>query len=257
MPYLRTRMQSSPEWFESWFGSPYYRVLYQNRDDFEAQEFLERLLAHLQPLPGSRMVDIACGEGRFSIALAQRGFDVTGIDLSHLSIDKAKRSETSNLHFYVQDMRFPFYINYFDYAFNFFTSFGYFAKQRDHQMAANSFAKGLKEDGLLVVDYLNRDYVIRHFVAEEEIPRDKYTFSIRRKLEDNHFIKDITFKDAEGRDRHYRESVAAFGLPEFVSIFKKAGMSLVGTFGNYALEPFSPLESTRLIMIFKKLPHAR
>ena len=241
-----------PYWFESWFGSPYYRVLYQHRDELEAEAFVAHLMDYLQPLPGMRMLDIACGEGRFAIELADRGFDVTGIDLSHLSIEKAKTHERENLHFYVQDMRKPFYINYFDYAFNFFTSFGYFANPRDHQLAAKSFALALKDGGYLVLDYLNRDKAERELVPEEEVQRGNYTFHIRRKLESDHFVKEISFLDAEGKERKYVESVAAFGLAQFLEMFRNAGMNLVATFGNYKLEQYNPLESPRLIMIFKK-----
>src|SRR5690606_21720625 len=131
--------QEQVDWFESWFGSPYYHILYEHRDELEAQAFVEELINYLQPLPKSSMADIACGEGRYSIQLAEYGFDVVGIDLSHASIEKAKKHEKENLRFFVHDMRFPFYINYFDYVFNFFTSFGYFASQRDHLMAAKSF----------------------------------------------------------------------------------------------------------------------
>lgn len=239
-------------WFENWFSSPYYRVLYQHRDELEAQEFTDALLNYLQPLPGSTMVDIACGEGRFSRELAEKGYDVTGIDLSLPSIEKAKGDETEQLHFFVHDMRFPFYINYFDYAFNFFTSFGYFRHERDNQMAAKSFAAGLKKNGILVIDYLNRDYVLKNLVPEETIYRGSYIFNISRRLENNKIIKDIRFKDAEGHERHYVESVAAFGLSDFVRIFRNAGLHLVGTFGNYKLGAFDPLESPRLIMVFKK-----
>ena len=241
-----------PHWFESWFSSPYYRILYQHRDELEAEEFVEHLMDYLQPFPGSRMVDIACGEGRFSVELAEHGFDVTGIDLSHASIEKAKVHESDNLHFFVHDMRMPFYINYFDYAFNFFTSFGYFANARDHQLAAKSFAKGLKKDGYLVLDYLNRDKAESELIPEEEVQRGNYTFHIRRRLEERHFLKEISFLDAEGRERKYVESVAAFGLAQFLDMFHKAGMSLVTTFGNYKLEEFNPLVSPRLIMVFKK-----
>jgi SAM-dependent methyltransferase len=240
------------EWFESWFGSPYYRILYQQRDELEAQEFIEALLRYLQPLPGSRMVDIACGEGRYSIQLASHGYDVTGIDLSYRSIEKAKQAEKNNLHFYVQDMRFPFYINYFDHAFNFFTSFGYFNSPRDNQMAAKSFAKGLKQGGILVLDYLNKDYVINHLVPGETVARGDYSFDITRKMEGSYIIKDIRFTDEAGTERHFNEKVAAFGLSDFTKIFRTAGLSLVGTFGDYKLGPFSPLDSPRLIMIFKK-----
>jgi SAM-dependent methyltransferase len=240
------------DWFESWFGSPYYKVLYQDRDELEAQEFIENLLKHLQPLPGCRMVDIACGEGRYAIQLEEHGFDVTGIDLSLPSIEIAKESENEHLQFMVHDMRFPFYINYFDYAFNFFTSFGYFAHDRDHMMAAKSFAAGLKKNGILVIDYLNRDYVLSKIVPETTVEKDNYVFNIKKTVERDHILKEITFTDDGGKERSYTESVAAFSLSDFVQMFKKAGMTLTGTFGDYKLGQYHPLDSPRMIMIFKK-----
>lgn len=240
------------DWFENWFCSPYYKILYQNRDEFEAEAFVETLLNYLQPLPGSRMVDIACGEGRYSVQLAEHGYDVTGIDLSHNSIAKAKAHENDNLHFYVHDMRMPFYINYFDYGFNFFTSFGYFAHNRDHLMAARSFAGALKKNGILVIDYLNTENILSTLEAESTIQRGSYTFKIKRKLENGHFVKDIYFTDADNKERHYNESVAAFTLADFIRIFKAAGMSLVATFGDYKLNTYHPIESPRMVMVFKK-----
>jgi SAM-dependent methyltransferase len=244
-------MQES-DWFESWFGSPYYKILYQNRDEYEAEAFVETLLEYLQPLPGSRMADIACGEGRYSVQLAEHGYDVMGIDLSRGSIAKAKASENEHLHFYIHDMRMPFYINYFDYAFNFFTSFGYFAHDRDHLLAAKSFAASLRKNGLLVIDYLNTENILQSLEPESTVHRGSYTFNIKRKLERNHFVKEISFTDADNKPRHYNESVAAFTLSDFIKMFKAAGMSLVATFGNYKLEGYNPFESPRMIMVFKK-----
>jgi len=240
------------DWFENWFGSPFYKILYQNRDEYEAQEFIEHLLQYLQPPPGSQMLDIACGEGRFAKQLAEHGYNVTGIDISHPSIETAKAYETDNLQFFVQDMRMPFYINYFDYAFNFFTSFGYFAHNRDHALAARSFAAALKPEGILVIDYLNYENVLANLVPEETIKRGSYTFGIKRKMERNHIVKEISFTDANKKERHYTESVAAFSLSDFIRMFKPTDMSLVGTFGDYQLNSYHPLYSPRLIMIFKK-----
>ena len=239
-------------WYKNWFGSPFYKILYQNRDEFEAQEFVENLLKYLHPHPGTSMLDIACGEGRFAKQLAEHGFDVTGIDISQLGIETAKQFENDNLHFFVQDMRMPFYINYFDYAFNFFTSFGYFAHNRDHALAARSFAASLKNDGILVIDYLNAENVLANFVPEETVLRDNYTFNIKRKVEHNHIVKEISFTDEENIERQYKESVAAFSLSDFIKMFKSTDMALVSTFGNYQLGPYHPIDSPRLIMVFKK-----
>lgn len=239
-------------WFENWFGSPYYRILYQNRDELEAQEFVEQLLQYLQPPAGSSMLDIACGDGRFARQLAEQHFQVTGIDISQASIAAAKAFEHDNLQFFVQDMRLPFFTNYFDFAFNFFTSFGYFAHDRDHVLAAKAFAGALKQNGILVIDYLNHEYVAANLVATETIQRGSYTFNISRRLERNHFIKEISFLDADNQPRRYRESVAAFSLADFNKMLRPAGMVPVGTFGDYRLNPYHPVDSPRLIMIFKK-----
>lgn len=240
------------DWFKEWFGSPYYKILYCERDLTEAEEFVEKLIEHLHPLPGSRMLDIACGEGRYAIQLAQHGFDVTGIDLSEASIEKAKAHGHDHLHFAVQDMRRPFRKEYFDYAFNFFTSFGYFTVEEDNLMAARSFAHDLKKGGLLVVDYMNVSHVINNLVAEDTIVRDSYTFHIRRRAEDDLIIKDIRFEDKSGQERSYSESVAAFNLADFIEIFRQANLTLVSTFGDYSLNAYNPATSPRLIMIFKK-----
>lgn len=245
-------LQEQVDWYENWFGSPYYRILYQDRDVEEARKFIVNLVDYLQPLLDSKMADIACGEGRFAIQLAKYGYDVTGIDLAYESIQKAKKYEAENLHFLVHDMRFPFYINYFDYAFNFFTSFGYFNSERDHNMAAKSFAQCLKKGGLLVVDYINRENALANMVAEDVIERGDFTFHISKKLEKEHFIKQIRFKDENGTERMFIESVAAFTLGDFMTMFKSAGLSLVATFGDYQLNNYNPQESPRMIMIFKK-----
>ena len=250
--YAATPNMEHVEWFENWFGSPFYKLLYQNRDEQEAQAFVETLLQHLQPAAHSRMLDIACGEGRYARQLADHGFDVTGIDLSMSSIDKAKANELEHLEFFVHDMRFPFYINYFDYAFNFFTSFGYFNKERDHMMAAKSFAAALKKDGLLVIDYLNFEHILPKLKAEETVTRGTCSFNIKKKFEHNHIVKEISFLDAEQKPRKYVEQVAAFSLADFIKMFTVAGLSLVSTFGDYKLNAYDPADSPRLIMIFKK-----
>jgi len=198
------------------------------------------------------MIDIACGEGRFAAQLADYGHEVVGIDLSERRIQVAKQLENKHLQFFVHDMRFPSYINYFDYAFNFFTSFGYFAQARDHHMAANAFASGLKEGGILVIDYLNKTVVSKNLVPSEHIQRGGVDFYIERYLKAEHIIKKIKLTDREGQLHQYQESVRAFELHHFRELMEASGLQLIQHFGDYRLNPFQEQESPRLIMIFKK-----
>ena len=135
---------SDKPWYKEWFNSPYYHLLYFNRDEAEAKRFIEELVKRLKPTAGARMLDVACGRGRHSKILASLGFDVTGIDLAPDSIKIAKENERENLHFFLHDMRLPYSVNYFDYAFNFFTSFGYFRSRRENENAVRTVADALK-----------------------------------------------------------------------------------------------------------------
>jgi len=46
--------------------------------------------------PGSRVLDLGCGSGRDSRYLADHGFDVYGVDISEVAIEKAKRIANSH-----------------------------------------------------------------------------------------------------------------------------------------------------------------
>src|SRR5690554_744393 len=80
-------------WFETWFDTSYYHILYQNRDFVEAERFITNLLAFLKLPAGSNCLDLACGKGRHSVFLNKHGLKVTGVDLSENSINEAKTFE--------------------------------------------------------------------------------------------------------------------------------------------------------------------
>lgn len=243
---------TNTDWYTGWFHSTYYKILYRDRNEEEAESFVEALINYLAPPPGCKMLDIACGEGRYALQLAQHGYDVTGIDISQAGIENAKALSEGCLHFYVHDMRTPFCGNKYDYAFNFFTSFGYFEDANDNCRAANAFAECLKEGGILIVDYLNSTLTAQQLVPSETIARGDYTFEIQRSISAGSIIKNIRFTDMDGKPHHYAERVNLYTLDDFRRIFADAGLTLTATFGNYSLEPFDVLSSPRLIMVYKK-----
>lgn len=243
------------EWYRDWFSSPYYEILYFRRDEEEARLFIENLLQYLQPLPGSFMLDVACGKGRHSKCLAGLGFDVTGIDLSAPFIEDAKKSETDNLHFYLHDMRRPFRMNYFDYAFNFFTSFGYFRTMREDDNAARSIAQSLKIGGVFVIDYLNVHYIEDNLVKEEVKVIDGITFNINRWYDEKYFFKQVKITDpAQPRAKHsFTERVSKFSLGDFTDMLAYQGLQVQNVFGDYKLSHYDIRKSPRMIIVAKKM----
>ena len=86
-------------WYRDWFNSPYYHLLYFDRNETEARVFINRLLEYLHPPASASMLDIACGKGRHALAMAEKGFQVTGIDISPAMIEEARKLEQDNLQF--------------------------------------------------------------------------------------------------------------------------------------------------------------
>ncbi len=241
-------------WFKDWFNSPYYHQLYFNRDDNEAAAFIDKLISYLKPVPGCYMLDVACGKGRHSIQLAGKGFDVTGIDLSDDSINEALLSQTDSLHFYKHDMRLPFWINYFDYAFNFFTSFGYFKTRREHDNAIRTIAQSIKMNGTFVMDYLNVHYAEDHLVHQSEKEIDGINFIITKWFDETHFYKKIVVEDEALREPlTYTEKVAKFSLGDFTEMFAYQGMQIQEVFGDYGFGNYDVKKSPRMLMIAKKI----
>jgi len=239
------------DWFSEWFNSPYYHILYKNRDYKEASFFIDNLSQTLGISPQHKVMDLACGKGRHSIYLNKKGLDVTGLDLSAKNIASAKVFQNSKLQFHIHDMREVFRENCFDFVLNLFTSFGYFENEADNLKCIHSIADTLRKDGKLVLDFLNPSVVIDRMIPQEIKSIQGIDFLISKSYKNGYIVKDIRFTDG-GRKYHYRESVKAVTEREFLTYFAAAGLKIINCYGNYELAPFNLSKSGRMIFIALK-----
>lgn len=237
------------QWYASWFDSPYYHILYKDRDYAEAHQFMDNLTEYLNIPEGGKILDLACGKGRHSIYLNSLGYDVTGVDLSENSIAHAKQFENDTLHFNVHDMCNP-YNEQFDAVFNLFTSFGYFEKEEHNLNTIKAIKEDLNEFGFGVIDFMNSDFIIDNLVTEDTKTVDGIVFVQKRYVRDGYIIKNIEFTD-QGESFSFQERVKAFTLRDFETLFEEAGVYLLDVFGDYKLRKYQKGSSERIIMIFK------
>ena len=235
-------------WFASWFNSPFYHILYDNHDYTEAHDFIDNLIDFLNPPPHSKMLDLACGKGRHSVFLAEKGFDIIGVDLSEESIQEAKTFEHNRLKFETFDMRLPFRVDYFDYVFNIFTSFGYFKNDLDHINTLKNISIDLKQNGIFVMDFFNSNYVLNHLVTHQKSHKQDIDFDIHKNFENGFIHKTITF-DYQNQSYRFAEHVRAFTLQDFEQLFQTANLEITHRFGNYKLDNFNQNHSERLILV--------
>ncbi|MBG6132705.1 SAM-dependent methyltransferase [Aquimarina sp. EL_43] len=242
-------LKDSTMWYASWFDTPYYHILYKDRDHTEAKDFMDNITKYLSLEAGEKILDLACGKGRHSIYLNTLGYDVTGVDLSKNSIEYASQFENETLKFRVHDMCQP-YSEKFSAVFNLFTSFGYFDKEEDNLNTIRAIKSNLNEKGFGVIDFMNVDYIIQNLVAQETKEVNNILFNIKRYYQDGYIFKEIGFRD-NNEDFLFTERVKSITLSDFKNYFINANVNLLDIFGNYQLQKFDKTTSPRLILIFK------
>lgn len=252
--YFQRLFMQQKEWFKEWFNTTYYHILYQNRNDQEAEFFINHLLSKLNVATNSHVLDLACGKGRHARYMASKGLQVTGLDLSEQSIKYAQQFIDSNLHFDVHDMRQPYQDRAFHFVFNFFTSFGYFNTLNDNLATLQAIHFNLKDKGIVVIDFLNANQVINNLVRREQKILDDVTFNITRKVENGIIIKQIIVNDpANNYHRTFEERVQALYLKHFKELLQKANFHIIDLWGNYELEDFNEQKHKRLIVVGQKV----
>lgn len=243
--------QLQKEWFDTWFDTPYYHILYSNRDESEAEVFLTNLMNHMAVPKGASILDLPCGKGRHTLFLAEKGYTLTGADLSVASISLAKSHAPEGVTFLVHDLRKPAWNESFDYVLNLFTSFGYFETEAEDKAAFTTLSKALKKGGSLVIDFMNVTRAVNLLKEEETKVMEGIEFHLKRYVKDGYIHKEIRF-EADNTPYFFTERVKALTLEDFKEFFTFTGLTLVNVFGSYQLDAYDAAESDRLIMIAKK-----
>ena len=236
------------EWYLDWFNSPFYHLLYKERNSSEATYFMNNLINKLQIDKNSSILDLACGRGRYSLYLSNIGHKVTGIDISKENISEAKKNESDKLNYILHDMRYPLNQK-FDLILNLFTSFGYYEKDADNLSVIKSIKSNLETDGQAVIDFFNIDYILDNLVEKEEKNIDKTKFIIHRYLENDLLVKDISIL-LNNKSYKFQEKVKAYRMDDFLAMFKNCNLKLKEIYGDYKLNSFNKNSSNRLIMVF-------
>ncbi len=241
------------KWYENWFNNLYPK-LYPHRNLEEAKKQVNSLINFLDLEQTSRCLDIACGTGRH-VRYLKNEFDKTiGVDLSKdlIAIGKQK-GNFDNADSFITDMREPgFEEGTFNLVCNFFTGFGYFETDKEHQDLANTWLSLVSKDGVLFLDYLNKDYVINNLVPESNKKIEEYKVSEKRQINSHNgntrVEKLIEIESPEGKET-FNESVRMYSKQEMRNFFTLA--KEIKFYGDYDWSEFN-VKSSRMLIVIKK-----
>ena len=246
----------SKHWYEDEnFWSASYQILFPEESFKQASEQVDDLISLLKPEPYSCVLDLCCGVGRHSLELAQRGFKVTGVDLTERYLNEAKKKAKEKMlkiDFVHDDMRKFVRPDSFDFVINMFTSFGYFEKLEDDKKVAKNIYKSLKKDGEFLIDMTGKEILSRIFRERDWYEIEGTLVLEERKLKEYWSgieTRWIMFKDDKKKEVKF--SLRLYSAVELINLLKECGFSGVEVYGDLKGASYNN-KAKRLVAIAKK-----
>lgn len=242
------------EWWKKYFSEDYLK-LYRH-DEGESSREVSSVIRMLQLEEGQRVLDLACGFGRHSVLLAQKGFNVTGYDLSDSFLKKAKEIADSllvGLDLKQGDMREIPYHEEFDAVINMFTAFGFFDREDEDLEVLKGVYKALKPGGQFLMDVINREFALSDLIHRRWINENSSYLLEERFFDYFNSRLDLTNRLilANGEVKEANYSIRLYTLTEMLEMFNKAKLVLTDVYGNFDGELYSA-KSPRMILAASK-----
>lgn len=236
------------EWYEKSFGEDYL-IVYRHRDFSGARHEVEKMIGWLDLPEGSKVLDLCCGMGRHSLALAQEGYEVTGVDLSETLLEEARSQAGAGAVTWLRsDMRELPLAGGFDAVVNLFTSFGYFEEDEEQVKVLREIQRMLRPGGKFIIDFLNPAHVIKSLVPHSLREEGEVLIDETRWIEDGCVKKDIVLTSkSDGEPRRYHERVKLYSREKFSGMIAAAGLQLEDVHGSYDEDKYDPEHSARMI----------
>jgi 2-polyprenyl-3-methyl-5-hydroxy-6-metoxy-1,4-benzoquinol methylase len=250
------RQRRAQQWFDNdVFWRETFSYIFAEKRVALASEVVDKVL-RLTNLQGKSALDLGCGTGRFSIALAERGFSVTGVDRTKYLLDKA-RAKARSMHITVEwvqkDMRDFVRPEAYDFVLSMFSTFGYFDDRREDAAVLANISRSLRPDGVFLMDIMGKEILAKIFQrsSAQTLPDGSVLVEQRSILDDWTRVLNEWTVIRNGRARKFTLLLNIYSGQELRQEMERAGLVDVKLYGNLDGDPYGP-DATRLIAIGRK-----
>jgi SAM-dependent methyltransferase len=244
------------EWFEN---EDFWREMYPYMFDEQRFAAADEQVGKILKLTGIRrgaVLDLCCGPGRHSMALAKRGFQVTGVDRTRFLLNKARRRAKSarvKVEFVQSDMRDFVRPGAFRLAINLFTSFGYFDRKDDDRRAVRNIFESLKAGGLCVIDVMGKERLAKIMQSShaERHADGSLLVQMHEIFDDWTRIRNEWILLKGNRVRRYKFHHTIYSGQELRDLLRLAGFAEVKLYGDLDGRPYG-VDAARLVAVARK-----
>ena len=244
------------EWFDDdAFWRELYPFMFPEGRFTDTPDQIEKALALTRPT-GRAVLDLCCGPGRCSIALAKKGFAVTGVDRTRFLLNKGRtkgRAAKVKVEWVESDMRDFVRPDAFDLALSMFTSFGYFDdKAEDIQVLRNVFAS-LRPSGAFLVEVMGKERLAKILQPTTSDTQPDGTVLVQRHevFDDWTRIRNDWKLIRKGKARSFKFHHTLYSGQELRDRLEQVGFTDVRLYGTLAGDEYGP-NAQRLIAVARK-----
>lgn len=227
----------------------------------ESIGFIKNIAPHDQY---NRVLDLGCGPGLYSNKLAQAGYDVTGVDISKVSIDYAQSQANQN-----KNLKLQYYRNdLFDYPIEapqdivllIYQLYGTFSL-KDRERLLHKVHENLTENGLFIIDALTinafhnfEEQQVWSFSKKDNlISNDKFlVFMSAQTFDENITLQKSTYLFKSGEVLDFSDWNQYFTFNMFEKELNRAGFDIVDVYGDVNGEQYNPNDNVFSVIAKKK-----
>jgi SAM-dependent methyltransferase len=246
------------KWYVDFFREGFYQGAWAPAERFQrAEREVDFIVETLGLAAGASVLDLCCGEGRHTVALARRGYRMSGLDLSALHLRLARQAAKEagvNVRWHRADMRDIPWEGEFDAVINMFTSFGYLESDEEDFKVLAAVARALKPGGRFLMDTINREMLVRHWEEHRWQEGDEGIL----RLEDRRFDflagrqhNRVLSIHPDGARRERKIDLRMYTLKELAGMLSRASLVVRQTWGGFDGREYG-LDTRRMIVLAEK-----
>jgi SAM-dependent methyltransferase len=249
------------EWFDD---DSFWRELFPYM--FPEERFVDAIkntgdLLDLAKPGGKSALDLCCGPGRYAIALARRGFAVTGVDRTAFLLAEARRRARSarvKIEWVQADMRDFVRPGAFDVVLSMFTSFGYFDDKHEDITVLENILASLRAGGACLIEVLGKEHLARIFQAttSDALPDGSRLVQRHEIIDDWTRIRNEWILIRRGKAKRFAFHHTVYSGQELRDRMEQVGFTKVKLYGDLGGSEYGR-DAQRLVAVGRKPKRAR